>query len=208
MKKHKRIVAMLVFIAIAIGYIPFTTFANDKITQLTTTDDSDASIVEVVELREESIKHFRLPDGSYEAVSYAGPVHRKDSNGVWQDIDNNLSTKKMGSKQQYTTNDSRFNFAKNYSVGSELVSVNEGKYVISMSMLQQQKENISTEKSSTAVFNSASKRAQTFKTIEEAMDIENKTSIVYSNVAVNTDIALPRNISLRASSRTATSGRL
>ncbi|MBO5016357.1 MAG: hypothetical protein J6C92_11155, partial [Bacteroidaceae bacterium] len=56
------------------------------------TTDSAASVQQIVgeevSLREEGVKHFRLSDGSYIAVSYGMPVHYKDSNGDWQDIDN------------------------------------------------------------------------------------------------------------------------
>ncbi len=46
---------------------------------------------EVVELRDENTKHFENPDGSYTAIMYNNAVHRKDSNGNWQDIDNRMS---------------------------------------------------------------------------------------------------------------------
>ena len=39
--------------------------------------------------REESVKHFRLEDGSYLAVSYGVPVHYRE-NGEWMNIDNTL----------------------------------------------------------------------------------------------------------------------
>ncbi|MBQ7315472.1 MAG: hypothetical protein IJW83_05665, partial [Clostridia bacterium] len=39
-----------------------------------TPSDIDLPIVEVVELREESVKHFRLPDGTYVAAQYPSPV--------------------------------------------------------------------------------------------------------------------------------------
>ena len=48
-------------------------------------------IGEVEGLREEGIKHFRLSDGSFVAVSYGLPVHFQNSGGQWIDIDNRLS---------------------------------------------------------------------------------------------------------------------
>ena len=39
--------------------------------------------------REESVKHFRLSDGTYIAAVYPYPVHYKDGN-TWKDIDNSL----------------------------------------------------------------------------------------------------------------------
>ncbi len=96
MKKYSRFLSILVLLAITAGCIPFSAFAEEPL--ITPETIEETKIVEVVERREESIKHFRLPDGSYEAVSYAGAVHRKDANGVWQDIDNDLTLKTVGTK--------------------------------------------------------------------------------------------------------------
>ncbi|MBQ2445135.1 MAG: hypothetical protein II272_01710, partial [Oscillospiraceae bacterium] len=38
-------------------------------------------------LREESVKHFRMDDGSYIAVQYGTPVHYEE-NGQWVEYDN------------------------------------------------------------------------------------------------------------------------
>ena len=46
---------------------------------------------EAVEKREESVKHFRLGPGRYQAVVYAEPVHYKEEgSSAWKEIDNNL----------------------------------------------------------------------------------------------------------------------
>ena len=50
-----------------------------------------SGIYEVLELRDEYTKHIRFSDGSYMAVSYDMPVHRRDKDGVWQDIDNSIT---------------------------------------------------------------------------------------------------------------------
>lgn len=52
--------------------------------------DDEVSVKEVVALRDESVKHFDMGDGTYQAVTYGYPVHRKDAIGKWQDIDNSL----------------------------------------------------------------------------------------------------------------------
>ena len=66
-----------------------TTFGSSELiadSQEHTEDEVIGEIVEITSLREENVKHFRLADGTYEAVVYTHPVHRKDENGVWQDI--------------------------------------------------------------------------------------------------------------------------
>ncbi|MCL2546993.1 MAG: carbohydrate binding domain-containing protein, partial [Oscillospiraceae bacterium] len=45
---------------------------------------------EIVELREEDVKHFRLVDGSYIAVQFDHAVHYQNEDGEWEDIDNRL----------------------------------------------------------------------------------------------------------------------
>lgn len=40
--------------------------------------------------REESVRHFRMADGTNTAVVYGYAVHDQDSNGTWQPIDNRL----------------------------------------------------------------------------------------------------------------------
>nr|MCR4935335.1 DNRLRE domain-containing protein [Oscillospiraceae bacterium] len=42
--------------------------------------------------REESVKHFRMTDGSFLAVEYGEPVHVLDANGTYEEIDNSLSS--------------------------------------------------------------------------------------------------------------------
>ena len=65
-------------------------------------------IYEEIGLREESVKHFRLEDGSYVAAQYSHPVHIKDADGEWQDIDNTLSD----SGSDFSTSNARVKFAK------------------------------------------------------------------------------------------------
>jgi len=63
-------------------------------------------IGEVMELRDESTKHFRHADGTYTVALYAEPVHYKDNTGKWQNIDNTLSLdtswKNAAGKTTYT----------------------------------------------------------------------------------------------------------
>jgi len=46
---------------------------------------------ELVELREENVKHFQNADGTVVAAIYPNAVHYKDDDGTWQDIDNTLT---------------------------------------------------------------------------------------------------------------------
>lgn len=158
---------------------------------------------EIVSLREENIKHFRLPDGTYEMIVYDYPVHRKNDVGEWKDIDNTLSLTTVSGSNMYATADSRMTFSNTASHNSRLVSINENGYSISMSILS---NNSGFELSAISptdevaaiargaisipsITNSPTRSALTsWNTIEEATTIDNRSSILYENAIPNTDI--------------------
>ena len=45
---------------------------------------------EIEELRDHTVKQFRLSDGSYAAVNYGIPVHYLNDSNQWADVDNTL----------------------------------------------------------------------------------------------------------------------
>jgi hypothetical protein len=47
-------------------------------------------VSELADKRSESIKRYRMSDGSIEAELFAGPVHYRDKAGHWQDIDTRI----------------------------------------------------------------------------------------------------------------------
>lgn len=157
---------------------------------------TEKSVIEIESLREENVKHFKLADGSCQAIIYSQAVHRRDSNGIWQDIDNNLYLNELNDEEVYVTADKRVSFAKEYCPNSKLFSINENGYSISMSL----EENESQIKQSTSgsgeksigskpsVTNAKASRENSWKTVEEAARISNTTSLKYSDVAENTDI--------------------
>lgn len=91
-------------------------------------------VVEEKALREENVKHFKMPDGSYTAVVYSNPVHRKDSYGAWQDIDNRMNESTVKNKQAYITSDGRTVFSKKInSKDSTIYRLSENGYSIKVS---------------------------------------------------------------------------
>ena len=161
-----------------------------------TTGELIGEVEELTSLREENIKHFRLSDGTYEAVVYTEPIHRKDENGVWQDIDNTIELKTDANISKYTTQDSRVSFADRFKADSDLFTLSENGYSISMQLLNGGNE-IDNEIGTTdfvafdtpTVNNSPSERTETkFNSLEEAKSINNTSSIVYNNIKKNTNI--------------------
>ena len=76
------------------------------------------AVNEIVSLREENVKHFSLPNGTYRAVAYDSAVHRLDENGKWQDIDNSLLAATEKGKAVLRTADGRVTVPAAFSAGA------------------------------------------------------------------------------------------
>lgn len=157
-------------------------------------DTKIAGIAEIEELREQNVKHFKRTDGTYEMVVYPTAVHRMDANGVWQDIDNNLSLQTVKGNQLYATADSRTYFTKSFVANQELFALSENGYSISMTFVSNQLSTGSMQTSvlplsETRVENAPAKATSTeYTSVKEAAAINNKSSIYYSNINANTDL--------------------
>ena len=161
-------------------------------------DEFIPAVYEVEDLREENVKHFSLPDGTYQAVSYGGAVHRQNADGTWRDIDNRL----FDSKSEYTTEDGRISFARStLSLNGEalLYTLTEDNYMIAMGIVGTSSFGDITADdnavliSSAAVTNHAPKpeilatdSAQ--EQLSKLRNIDNTTEIVYEDILSGTDI--------------------
>lgn len=217
-KTMKKIIALLLTVIIVICSLPMTTFANTLEStfleseneavnegnenwhlideQEIVTDEIIGNVSEVESLREENVKHFRLADGTYEAIVYSQPVHRKDKEGVWRDIDNTIELKTYAKASKYATRDSRVTFADRFTNNADLFTLSENGYSISMQLLSNgnefdnEMETTDFGSLSTPIVNNRSeKRTSTiFNSIDEAKKIDNKSSIVYNNIRKNINI--------------------
>ena len=118
MKNVIKILAILVTIAIVIQAVPvgsdtniskavnenfvYSEFSKETSDEISKKLEQD-EIFEIESLREENAKHFRVGDEVYQAAAYVDPVHRKNSDGKWQDIDNTLALEKDNEFKRYTT---------------------------------------------------------------------------------------------------------
>ena len=158
------------------------------------TGDIIGEYVEDISRREENVKHFALPDGTYTAIVYPTAVHRKDADGAWQDINNDLSFSSVKGSEKFATFDSRVSFSSRFSPSSELMTLSENGYSISMSLLSESKNDITLSAETqtfalASVTNSAKKELpKTDVKLEDVAKVDNKSSIVYNNVRANTDI--------------------
>ena len=164
--------------------------------------DIPRPVTEMEARREENVKHFLLPDGTMEAVVYSNAVHRKNASGEWEDIDNTLSGNNAKVPDLYVTDDLRVAFAKTFSAGGQLFALNENGYGISMKLMTDQistspmlpiteisSASTSAAVSTVTVTNAATRgNKKQWDTIDEAITVNNASSIIYTNVRSNTDL--------------------
>ena len=155
---------------------------TDNNEQTNTNDIPDITSVskspaEVVEMREEYAKHFRLSDGSYIAAQYNYPVHSKDDNGEWQDINNTLT--KDGS--EFSTESARIKFAKKINGSSTLFTLHDGDTKITLNL-------IGAEKGTKGSVTNGSD-AEEDTELQKMMSLEKiSSSIVYKDILDGVDL--------------------
>lgn len=162
--------------------LPLSAFAIDMGTSDYSSDDHSfdrqSEAFEVVELRDESVKHFRLEDGSYVAAQYDAPVHYLDENGEWQNIDNSLSD----NGSEYSTTNARIKFAKKITGNENLFTLHDGNYKITMSL------DNAIKKTQGKIINAEDDPKEESK-LQKMMMLENLTSeIIYENILTDVDL--------------------
>ncbi len=138
-------------------------------------------IEEVVSLRTANSKHYKLSDGTYVAYAFSEVIHRENTFGKWQEIDNEL----FDTNDNYSTKDGYVSFGKDY--GNESVlKINSGNYSISISPLK------NSDSSKAVVENPQNNK--TIKTNDETeldciIEKTNKTAkIYYKNIIDGIDV--------------------
>ena len=205
-------IAFLLALVMLFGMMPVTALETETTTSETSIPEAETAVpsvgkvpnpdyteesqtCEVIERREANVKHFRLEDGSYEAVAYGYPVHRKDADGEWQDIDNRLFSKVVGGKAVHATADSRVTFANQAGSGA-LMTLSENGYTIRMGYLPPS-NTVITASQPAVIANHASREAQLqaispelseAEKLEQLHVVNNTTSVVYESVQQGIDL--------------------
>ena len=148
-----RILSLIMTVLILIISLPtyaFATLIDDEANKEIVTEETNKAyfpksevlvLEEDVSLRDENIKHFKLSDGTTKAVAYATPVHYKDTDGNWIDIDNALT---LNGSEYTANNKSEIKFA-NKSGSSGLISIKDGEYKIDFTPLNTNKVSVEIE---------------------------------------------------------------
>ena len=139
--------------------------------------DYTVPLYEAEELREESVKHFKLSDGSYMAAQYPSAVHYADENGIWQDIDNSLSE----SGAEYSNSNARIKFAKKITGNSSLFTLHDSGTKITLSLTG------AIKGTTGAVTNNSDAESDT--ELQKMLNLENlSSSIIYRDILDGIDL--------------------
>lgn len=138
-----------------------------------------SNIFEIETLREKDVKHFRLEDGTYRAVSYGKTVHRKDSSDKWQDIDNRL----VLNNGKYRTNDGKMKFLKVINNTEPFFEIIEDDYTISYQII-----NENTISADSIISNDTDFSNNEEITSETLSRVNTNSRIKYLNVYNNVDL--------------------
>ena len=146
-KASIKMFAFLMAVIMLIASLPVYAFAGlvekeeEQANELTETAADVIVLEEDKALRDESIKHFKLSDGTTKAVIYSQPVHYKSEDGEWIDIDNSLT---LNGNEYSSKNKQEIKFA-NKSGSNGLVSIKDGEYKIDFTPLDTSKVRVEIE---------------------------------------------------------------
>lgn len=133
--------------------IPASAFAEEESVESTTDDEvlvesrddnyaealrNQNVLYEETSLREETVKHFRMEDGTYLAVRYDAPVHYSNESGIWTDFDNTLIPVSSTKDDEITAyrvenGDSQRTFAADANA-NELLALQKGEFGVVLSL--------------------------------------------------------------------------
>ena len=211
-RRQFKAIAFLLALVMLFGMMPVTALELETTTGEISTPEAETAVpsvdifpnsdyveenqtYEVIERREANVKHFRLEDGSCVAVSYGYPVHRKDANGEWQDIDNRLFSAAVSGKNVYSTADNRVTFSEHIGNG-ELMTLNENGYTVRLGYLAPSTGMIAT-RPAVAINNHISRETQLqtispnsseAEKLEQLHTVNNTTSVLYESVQQGIDL--------------------
>ena len=167
-------------------YLELNLVADEYTSDFSSEKDKEAFVAplldEDVTLREPSVKHFRLQDGTYIAATYAEPVHYLND-GIWVDIDNRIFEAGNNPDDivlRNTDNPFGVEFATK-SDSSKLVSLTSGEYKISWSLVSNEVSPLLTANADVSNFDTRSLDA--LDEVERVLSVTKNTSKVsYSNI--------------------------
>ena len=173
----KRILCGLLCAMLMIGILPPKTSAAESKAETQTS-------TEVTALREENVKHFDMGNGTYQAIVYSHPVHKKDSKGNWQDIDFGMRLTRSQGNSVYTSKTAGAAFAASYTANASIMTLTGEDSSISMSLVVPQL----TAAKRTAIAAKVTEPESRITTFEEAKNAKFSSSVLYEEVMPGVDL--------------------
>lgn len=184
MKKYSiRFLSILLSVLTVLMSLPLTAFASaieaiDDSQGKTSSSSMVTDTYELIELRDEYVKHFKQPDGTIVAVQYGDPVHYRDENGVWQDIDNTI----ISSGNDYATTNGKIKFAKKITGNNSLFTLHSANYKIELTL-------DNAIKKTTGSIIDISEDETSFTDLQKMMTLDKLSAkILYEDILDNTDL--------------------
>lgn len=173
----KKTVALLLCLILVLAF-PASALATENTSAQSAGDVNEKT--EVVSMRDTYSKTYLLPDGSYQYVAYAEPIHYKDSNDTFVEINNEIKESETRAEYKYTNTSNSWNafFAEKLN-SNDAVLITDGEHTISFAFPGQTGIGTAT-KSGTISKLSSSK-------YYEKIAADNRT-VVYQNVVADVDI--------------------
>lgn len=160
---------------------------EDVSNELQNDNDTEATILcELVEKREENVKHFLMSNNAIQAVMYSEPVHYKEG-GEWKNIDNTLTLENALEKEDFKGYKNKNN---SFSVkiasevqDSNLVSIKKDKYKLSFNLISDKKSNKVVGKKKNTKDKGVDKESKLIEDINTESD-----QIIFYNIKDSVDI--------------------
>lgn len=173
----KKTVALLLCLVIVFSF-PASALATEIVSAQSASGVNEKT--EVVSMRDTYSKTYLLPDGSYQYVAYAEPVHYKDSTNTFVEINNEIKESETRAGYKYTNTSNSWNafFAEKLN-SDDAVLITDGEYTVSFSFPGQTGLSTATKSSALSKLSSS--------TYYDKLASDDRT-VVYQNVVANVDI--------------------
>lgn len=170
-KNIKNIFVYVIIFTLVFSFIPFGNFVA-KAEETNEVSSSEKKPIEIIEKRTATSKTFDNLDGTYSTEISQQPIHFKDGNGKWEEIDNKL-IEKENNKIQNTANDFTVEFEGKVSEDDAALSISDNDIGIEMGLVETNDED-------------QNKISQ--KSVNEVTGTVDDNSITYEQVADNVNV--------------------
>ena len=177
----KKLIALLLCVALSLSFsVPVTATG----TQLGAAGEMQER-TEIISKREVYSKTYLLPDGTYQYVSYAEPIHYQDSVGNYVEINNKISDAVRAEGYKFTNTSNSWNVHFSDKITDEnAVKMTDGEYEIAFSFAGQ----VASAPVARATDIAKTRSTKQLSQYHKALSTDDR-AVIYTDVADRVDIA-------------------